>query len=120
MTISQRILQIMKEKAVSAKKLSEYTGISTSAISDWKYKQTTPSAEKLPIIAECLNVPICKLFGINEISDCTMEFHDVSTAIESQNIFNNDAVCIAYHNLSVESQLEIQLEILKRSKTDEK
>ena len=117
MTISQKILQIMKEKDITPKQLSLYTGISTSAISDWKYKQTTPSAEKLPKIAECLKVPVCTFFGINEKSDCNMIVHDKEIlSVDTQNIFNNDAVYLAYLSLSTEDKLEVQLDIMKRSK----
>lgn len=38
MTISQKILSIMEEKHITQKKLSEFAGISTSAISDWEKK----------------------------------------------------------------------------------
>ena len=38
MTISQRIFALLREKKLSQKELSEYTGISPAAISSWKSK----------------------------------------------------------------------------------
>ena len=40
MTISQRIFALLREKKLSQKELSEYTGISPAAISSWKSKGT--------------------------------------------------------------------------------
>ncbi len=58
MTISQRIFSILTEKKLKQKDLAEYVGISTSAISDWKKKNTNPSAENLSAIADFLNVSL--------------------------------------------------------------
>lgn len=52
MTISQRIFMILKEKRLKQKDLSEYTGISTSAISAWNKNNLNPAADKLSIIAD--------------------------------------------------------------------
>lgn len=57
-TISQKILSIMEEKHITQKKLSEFAGISTSAISDWKKKGTNPSVDKISAIADCLEVSV--------------------------------------------------------------
>lgn len=58
MTISQRIFSILTDKKLKQKDLAEYVGISTSAISDWKKKNTNPSAENLSAIADFLNVSL--------------------------------------------------------------
>ena len=63
MTISQKILALMEEKNIKQKQLADYTGISTSAISDWKKKGTNPSVDKIGLIADCLGVSIDYLLG---------------------------------------------------------
>lgn len=56
MIISERIFQIMKEKEMQQIELSERTGIAQSTIADWKRLKTNPSAEKIMIICDALNV----------------------------------------------------------------
>ena len=63
MTISQRIFELLKEKKITQAEFSKNTGISTSAISDWKKKNTNPSADKLSDIATYLNVSVDYLLG---------------------------------------------------------
>lgn len=56
MIISERIFQIMEEKEMQEIELSEKTGIAQSTIADWKRLKTNPSADKIMIICEALNV----------------------------------------------------------------
>lgn len=58
MTISQRIFLLLKEKNLKQKDLAIQTGISPSAVSDWKKKGTNPAAESLSVIADFLGVSI--------------------------------------------------------------
>lgn len=58
MTISQRIFLLLKEKKRTQKQLSDFTGISTSAISAWNKRGTNPASECLVSIAEFLNVSL--------------------------------------------------------------
>lgn len=58
MTISQRIFAILKEKKLKQKELAQKTGISESAISDWKKKGTNPAAENISAIADFLEVSL--------------------------------------------------------------
>ncbi len=58
MTISQRIFLILKEKKLKQKELAKRTGISESAISDWKKKGTNPAAENISAIADFLEVSL--------------------------------------------------------------
>lgn len=58
MTISQRIFALLREKKLSQKELSEYTGISPAAISSWKSKGTNPSSDKIVKISEFLDVDV--------------------------------------------------------------
>lgn len=54
---------MLDEKGISQKELSELTGISTSAISDWKHKGASPSAENIRKICKALNVDTEKVLG---------------------------------------------------------
>ena len=56
MLISEMIFLIMKKRGLSQKEFSEQTGISQSTISDWKRKNTNPSADKILKICEVLRV----------------------------------------------------------------
>ena len=56
MVISERIYQYLAEKGISQIEFSKRTGISQSTISDWRRKGTNPSADKIMIICEVLNI----------------------------------------------------------------
>lgn len=56
MLISERIYKYLKEKEISQIEFAKRTGISQSTISDWKRKGTNPSADKIMIICEVLDV----------------------------------------------------------------
>lgn len=56
MLISERIYQYMLEKNISQLEFAKRTGISQSTVSDWRRKGTNPSADKIMIICEVLNV----------------------------------------------------------------
>ena len=58
MIISERIFKIMEKKKISQLELSKKTGIAQSCISDWKTKKINPSANKLMLICDCLEVPV--------------------------------------------------------------
>jgi transcriptional regulator with XRE-family HTH domain len=61
----------MDEKGISQIDFSRLTGISQSTISDWKRKRTNPSADKIMLICDVLNVsPQSLLQDIN-----TKDFH---------------------------------------------
>ncbi len=56
MTISQRIFALMESRGLSQKDLAKYAGISPAAITSWKKRHTTPSADKIAKISEFLGV----------------------------------------------------------------
>lgn len=56
MIISEKIFEILKERNITQKAFSEKTGISQSTISDWKRKRTNPTAEKIMVICEVLEI----------------------------------------------------------------
>lgn len=69
MTVTQRIFEIMEQKRISQLELSKCTQIPTSTISAWKSRGSSPAADKLPAIADCLGVDAADLLGIEK--DCT-------------------------------------------------
>lgn len=83
MTISQRIFMILKEKRLKQKDLSEYTGISTSAISAWNKNNLNPAADKLSIIADFLGVSLSFLITGKEENKSVSE--DISQLIRNYN-----------------------------------
>ena len=56
MLISERIYQYMEEKKITQKEFADRTGISQSTVSDWRRKGTNPSADKIMIICEVLEI----------------------------------------------------------------
>ncbi len=56
MTISERIFSLMEEKGLSQLEFSHGTGIAQSTVSDWKRKNTNPSADKIMTICDVLDV----------------------------------------------------------------
>lgn len=57
------LFELLKERGITAKKLSEDTGISTGNISEWKSGRVSPSAKKLQVLAEYFGVSTDYLLG---------------------------------------------------------
>lgn len=57
------------ERGLSAKKVSDATGISTGNISDWKSGRSMPSAAKLDLLATYLECSVDYLLGRTENPD---------------------------------------------------
>lgn len=58
-----KLFELMKTKNITAKKLSLAIGASEGNISDWKSGKAIPSAEKLVLIADCLDCSVDYLLG---------------------------------------------------------
>lgn len=56
-TISEKIFELLAERGMTQREFAVKTGISQSAISDWKRKKTNPSAEKI--------LPICSVLDVS-------------------------------------------------------
>ena len=57
------LFQRIAEQGLTAKKVSEATGISTGNISDWKSGRSMPTAVKLDILADYLDCSVDYLLG---------------------------------------------------------
>ena len=94
-SVVERIFNLLKEKGITQKELSDMTGISTSAISDWKHKGAVPSAINVQKICEALNVGPDELLGSNtNKSDLSYEIsqsHDLYEFVELYSNMNEDA-----------------------------
>lgn len=67
MQIYERIFDILQQKGMSQKELSDKTGIRQSTISDWKNKKMNPSADKIMIICDALEIsPYAILSGTDD------------------------------------------------------
>lgn len=64
--MSNRIVQILQERGITKYRLSKETGIPPSSITDWTKNGRSPTAEKLAIVAEFLNVSVDYLLGNEE------------------------------------------------------
>lgn len=63
MLISERIFNKLKEKGMTQKEFSDMTGITQSTISDWKRKKTNPSADKILLICDALDMSVYELLS---------------------------------------------------------
>ncbi|SFU66161.1 helix-turn-helix domain-containing protein [Butyrivibrio sp. M55] len=70
MTIRDRIFDKLQEMKLTQKEFAKRTGIAESTISDWRKKNTNPTAEKIMIICKVLDVtPEWLLSGIETYRD---------------------------------------------------
>lgn len=97
--ISKRIFELMEERGVSQKELSERTGISTSTISDWKNKGNAPTSEKISSICNALNITADVIFN-------NVEIEHVKTRVITEESELWDFVN-AYDNLSASAQKRV-------------
>lgn len=58
------MFELMRQRNITAKQLSEATGISAGNISDWKSGRSKPSMEKLAILADYFHVSTDFLVGV--------------------------------------------------------
>jgi transcriptional regulator with XRE-family HTH domain len=59
--------RLLKERGISAYKVSKDTGISQTTLSDWKRGRSVPKTEKLQIIADYFDVSLDYLLGKTNI-----------------------------------------------------
>ena len=56
MTISERILKVLKDRNMTQIEFAKQVGIATSTISEWKKKKTNPAADKIMNICNVLQI----------------------------------------------------------------
>lgn len=80
------LFKTMEEKGISAKQLSNDTGISTGNISDWKNGRSNPSISALLVISNYLDVSVDYLLGNDRY--CLTENEQI--LIDKYRKMNND------------------------------
>lgn len=63
-----RIFEILNERGMTQKELSDRTGIPTSTINDWKKKNHVPNSDKITLVCDALNVKPEDIFGTRQTS----------------------------------------------------
>ena len=56
MTISERILKVLKDRNMTQDEFAKQVGIATSTISEWKKRKTNPTADKIMDICNVLQI----------------------------------------------------------------
>ena len=56
MTISERILKVLKDRDMTQIEFAKQVGIATSTISEWKKKKTNPAVDKIMNICNVLQI----------------------------------------------------------------
>lgn len=64
-----RLFELMEERNIKAKDITEATGISAASFTDWGKKGSVPSPQKLQLLAEFFNVPVEYLLGTDSDED---------------------------------------------------
>jgi len=69
-SVTNEIFKVLHDRKITQKMLSDQTGISTSAISDWKHKGSIPSVENVQRVCEALNISMQSL-----VNETTQDYH---------------------------------------------
>ncbi len=89
-SINEKIFELLESSGISQKELSDRTGISTSAISDWKHKGAVPSAANVQKICKALKVnPETVLGKATESLSDTVVIEKGSELYEFVNMYEN-------------------------------
>lgn len=56
MTVSERILKVLKERNMTQAEFAKLVGIASSTISEWKKRKTNPTVEKIMDICNVLQI----------------------------------------------------------------
>ena len=106
MLISERIYKYMEEKKISQIEFANRTGISQSTISDWRRKGTNPSADKIMIICDVLNITPYELLSGTE-SNNRKEYKETDYITISKNT-SEYALIETYQNLDSDAKKRLE------------
>jgi len=101
MTISERILKVIKERNMTQVEFAKQVGIATSTISEWKKRKTNPSVDKLMDICNVLQITPEQLLTGEGIED---EEEIATTMPESRFTPQDIRMVEDYHGLKEEQQ----------------
>ena len=113
MTISERILKVLKDRDMTQVEFAKQVGIASSTISEWKKKKTNPAADKIMNICNVLQITPEQLLTGKGIED---EEEIVATSPESRFTPYDIQLIEDFHGLKEEQQkrLVAYMEALKK------
>ena len=119
MTVSERILKVLKERNMTQAEFAKQVGIATSTISEWKKRKTNPSVDKIMDICNVLQITPGQLLTGKGIED---EEEIVASSPESRFTPYDIQLIEDYHGLKEEQQrrLVAYMEALKQLESLEK
>lgn len=113
MTISERILVVLRERNMTQVEFAKQVGIATSTISEWKKKKTNPTADKIMDICNVLQITPEQLLTGKGIED----EEEIAAASPESRFSPYDIQLVEdYHGLKEEQQkrLVAYMEALKK------
>ncbi|WP_207736165.1 helix-turn-helix domain-containing protein [Fusibacter ferrireducens] len=93
--LGQTVLNYRKKKGMTIREFADFSGISTSLISQIERGQANPSLSVLELIAKALNVPLYTLF-INEIDTASL----ISKKKDRKKVYRENSDHIVYDVLT--------------------
>lgn len=113
MTISERILKVLKDRNMTQAEFAKQVGIATSTISEWKKRKTNPTADKIMDICNVLQITPEQLLTGKGIED---EENITVTSRESCFTPYDIQLVLDYHGLKEEQQKRLMayMEALKK------
>lgn len=113
MTISERILKVLKDRNMTQAEFAKQVGIATSTISEWKKRKTNPTADKIMDICNVLQITPDQLLTGKGIED---EENITVTSRESCFTPYDIQLVQDYHGLKEEQQKRLMayMEALKK------
>ena len=113
MTISERILKVLKDRNMTQAEFAKQVGIATSTISEWKKRKTNPTADKIMDICNVLQITPEQLLTGKGIED---EENINVTSRESCFTPHDIQLVQDYHGLKEEQQKRLMayMEALKK------
>ena len=113
MTVSERIIKVLKERNMTQAEFAKQVGIATSTISEWKKKKTNPTVEKIMDICNVLQITPEQLLTGKGIED----EDETATAMPESRFTPQDIRIVEdYHRLKEEQQKRLlaYMEALKK------
>ena len=113
MTISERILKVLKDRNMTQAEFAKQVGIATSTISEWKKRKTNPTADKIMDICNVLQITPEQLLTGKGIED-----EEIITVTSRESCFTPYDIQLVqdYHGLKEEQQKRLMayMEALKK------
>ena len=112
MTISERILKVLKERKMTQAEFARQAGISPSTICEWKKRKMNPSADKIMDICNVLQITPEQLLTGKGIED----EEEIAESPEKRFTSYDIQLIKDYHSLKKEQQNRLMsyMEALKR------